>query len=122
MRSLGAFLVLAAVGCSADATSSGLDDLSQLDDDARELVQGCTWHEAPSGFMPWEPESCWRVYLGTATRLSLEPLRHVCDAPQLPHCVLLAGTDKPIGYFDRSQVDAPKIIRYERSPNCEPCE
>lgn len=116
----GAFLALAAIGCSAgEAASNGLDDLG---DEVRDVAQGCSWREAPADFSPRSTSVCWRIYTQRSMRVSLEPLADVCDAAELPTCLALHGSEQPYGFFDWKQTDRFEILRYERSPNCEPCE
>lgn len=107
------------VGCGAAEGTAA--DLSQLEEGARDLAQGCSWRAAPGGFEARHPEDCYRVYTQASGRVALDPV-DVCAAPELPRCLLVPPGAEPFGYFDRNAVETFEILRYERDPECGACE
>ena len=122
------WLLLLCVGCSSGAESL-TNKVQEVNEYARDGVQGCSWRKVDAGFAPREPEACYRVYTGADARLSMGELARVCDAPKLPTCYALRGSDEPMAYANRLEgrsVENP-ILRYELTEpladgSCPPCE
>lgn len=111
-------LALLLLGCS-DARSGTLTAVNELDDGLRDVAQGCDWREAPdAGYDPREPADCYNVFTGPDARLSTFRLANPCDAPALSSPTLVEPGAPLWGYYDRSEMEEFKILRYERLDAC----
>lgn len=110
MRALLLVALLTACG-GAETRALKLDE---LDEGARDIVQGCAWRGAPTTVQVHQPEACYNVFTGLHARLADFELADVCDAPALPSPLLVTPGARLWGYFDREQLPAFEPLRFER--------
>lgn len=115
-------LVVCAAAAACSGEGGGLSgSVSELGDGLQDAAQGCSWRATRAvGYDPREPASCYDVFTGPNARLADFELADVCDAPELPSPLLVrpGETAGLWGYYDRNEMPAFKILRYQRLDDC----
>ncbi len=108
-------LLLTLFGCGAENSTN--IKLDEIDESARDLVQGCSWRAEHTDIDGWTPDSCYNVYTGTYARVTNFELHNLCDAPKLPSPFQLVPENPEVwGYYNREHMTAFKTLRLERIP------